>query len=74
MDEDLAQVAVASFTDAGQLRIAAGRALLRHQTHPGGKLSPLMESSTVAYRSHNRGCDQRADVRDLPEPLARRNT
>ena len=30
MDEDLAQVAVASLTDAGQFCLAAGRVLLRH--------------------------------------------
>jgi hypothetical protein len=45
MEENLAQVAVATFTDAGQLCLAAGQVLLRHQSDPGGELSPLVERS-----------------------------
>ncbi len=42
----------------------------RHQPHPGCKLSPLVEGSAVADRSHD-GCrDQRTDAGDLSESQA----
>src|SRR6202007_2614802 len=74
MNENLAQVMVASLTDAGQLRLAAGRVLLRHQAHPRSELSSLAKCSSVADRGNDRGCDQRADARDLSEPRACRIT
>jgi len=41
MDQDLAQVTVATLADPRQPRLAAGRVLLRQQSHPGCELSSL---------------------------------
>src|ERR1700745_574802 len=41
-----------------------------YQSHPGGELSSLPEGRTVADRSYDRGCHQRADARNLAQSLA----
>jgi len=58
MNQDFAQVRVAPFTDAKQLRLTTGRVLTRHDAEPGCELSSLAERSTVADgsddgRGHN---------------------
>ena len=70
MNQDLTEIAIAALADSIQLRLAAGRVLLRHQTHPRRKLSSLAEGCPVADRSYDRRCDQRPDARDLSQSQA----
>ena len=53
MNQDPAQVRVAPFTDAKQLRLTTGRVLTGHDAEPGCELSPLAERSTVTDGSHD---------------------
>jgi hypothetical protein len=70
MREDLAQVVVAALADAEESGLTTCRALSWHKPKPGRKLTPLMEGCAVTDRGDDRSCDQRANARDLPEPLA----
>ena len=44
VDQDFAQVAVASLADTEQLRLATGRVLPWHDAEPGGELPALCET------------------------------
>jgi len=48
MDQNLAEIDVATLADAKQLRLASGGILPRHDTEPCSEVSPLTEGSAVA--------------------------
>ena len=54
MNQDLAQVDVATLADTQQVRLASCRVLPWHDPEPGRELPALAESRSVADRSNDR--------------------
>src|ERR1019366_7923124 len=70
MNQDLAQVYVAPFTDPKQLRLAASRVLAWHDPEPCRELSALAKRSTVPDGCNNGRRHDRPDAGDLPYQCA----
>jgi hypothetical protein len=64
VDENLAQVNVAAFTDAKQLRLPAVGVLPWHQSKPRSKVPSLAEGSSAADGCDNGRCHDRLDPWD----------
>src|SRR5215471_15408482 len=69
-DEQRTQIPVTSFTDPQEARFASRGVLARHETQPGGKLTPAFESAYIADAGHQRTGTQRSNSRDLIQTLA----
>ena len=67
VNQQRAQVGVATLAHAQQRGLAAARMLARHQAQPGRHLAPAGEVLCVAYAGHQRAGRDRADPRDLLE-------
>ena len=72
MDQDLAQIDVASLADAEQLRLASGGVLARYDTEPCCEVSSLAEGRAVADRGNNGGRHHGSDAWDLTDAGAAR--
>lgn len=63
MNEKRAQVFASTLRDVTEDRLAAGRALTRHQTQPSGKVAPAIEGFTGADgRRHQIRRDEKASL------------
>jgi hypothetical protein len=67
MDQNLAQIDVASLADAQQLGLAAGRVLAWYEAEPRCEVASLAERSAVADGGDDSRRNDGADVWDLPE-------
>lgn len=65
MHQDLAQACVATLAYAQQAGLASGGILPENKPKPGGKLSALPESGSVADRCNNGSGDDWPDPRNL---------
>ena len=72
MDQDLAEIDVATLANAEQLRLASRRVLPWHQAKPRSKVSSLAKGSSVADSRDDGGGYDRADPEDLPDAGASR--
>src|SRR5690349_19582922 len=70
LNEQTAQIAIATPRDAAEDRAVAGRYLFRHQPEPGAEVAAFREGIAAADRSHHRARDDRADARHRHQPLA----
>src|SRR5262252_9549651 len=71
MDQQGAQVAIATFADAEQAITAATGPLLGYQPEPGGELATILEAFPITDRGHQRRRAQRANALDLAETLTK---
>ncbi len=62
VNEQAAEITVASFANPTKTRFASGGVLSRHQTEPSGKFSAAAEYIRIC----NRCCDRRSDDRPYP--------
>src|SRR6516165_8774271 len=69
MDQQGAQVAIATFTDAEQAITAAAGPLLGYEPEPGGELAAILEALPITDCGHQRRRAQRANALDLAETL-----
>jgi hypothetical protein len=67
MDQQRAQVAIATFTDAEQAITAATGSPLGYQPEPGGELATILEALLITDRDQQRRRAQRANALDLAE-------
>src|ERR1700723_3119564 len=70
MNQYLAQVYVASLTDAEQLPLPPGRVLAGHDAEPCCELSPLPEGGPVTDGSDDGRRHDRSDAGDLADACA----
>jgi hypothetical protein len=70
MDQNLAQIDVASLADAQQLGLAAGRVLAWYEAEPRCEVASLAERSAVADGGDDSRRNDGADVWDLPDAAA----
>src|SRR5262249_23624177 len=64
LDEEHAQIAIATLGDASKYRAVPGRHLLWHQAKPRGEVAPFSEGGSIADRGHGRAGNDRADARN----------
>ena len=70
MDQQGAQIAVSTFSDAEQSGAAAARSLFGHKAKPRRELTPILEGASVADRGDKRSRRHRTNPFDLAETLA----
>lgn len=69
VDEQRAQIAVTSFANAQQDRLAAAGMLPGNQAHPGSELPGILEAVGISDRRHQRACCNGPDPGNLRSPL-----
>src|ERR671935_2982946 len=70
LDEQGAQIAIASFRYAAEDCSVSGRDLFRYQPKPGAEIAAFRERISSADRGHHRTRDDRPNARHGHQPLA----